>query len=393
MSDVVRLDRLTKSYGATRGIVELDLQVRAGEVFGFLGPNGAGKTTTIRTMLDLIRPTSGRIVLFGLDARRDGVAVRRRIGYLPGDLRLYDRLTPRELFRYFGALRGLRSIERAERLAARFELELDRPVAALSRGNRQKAGLVQAFMHEPELLVLDEPTSGLDPLVQQTFYEVARETVEAGRTIFLSSHVLSEVQHVADRVGLVREGRLVLVDSVDNLRSHAFTRVAAIGAGGRALAGEEEAGTLDLLLANPVSRRRVAVDKLAALAAEIVGLGVVLWTALWIGCRAAGLHVSAGHLAPATASAVLLAVGYGAIALLVGSITVTAPGPSESPPRSPSVRTWSTVSHRWWTCWSRCRSCRSSTTTLPATRCAMGSRRRTCACSLRSPSSPAFWVR
>jgi beta-exotoxin I transport system ATP-binding protein len=225
VTDVVSLQRLTKSYGPARGVVDLDLTVGGGEVFGFLGPNGAGKTTTIRTMLDLIRPTSGRVLIFGLDARTDGVAVRRRVGYLPGDLRLYEHLTPRELLTYFGALRKLPTLTQAERLAARFELELDRPVAALSRGNRQKVGLVQAFMHRPQLLVLDEPTSGLDPLVQQTFYELAREAVAEGRTVFLSSHVISEVQHVADRVGLVREGRLALVDSVENLRARAFTRI------------------------------------------------------------------------------------------------------------------------------------------------------------------------
>ncbi|MGZ4372148.1 MAG: ABC transporter ATP-binding protein, partial [Gaiellaceae bacterium] len=210
MTDVVSLQNLTKSYGRARGVVDLNLTVRSGEVFGFLGPNGAGKTTTIRTMLDLIRPTSGRVLIFGLDARTDGVAVRRGVGYLPGDLRLYEHLTPRELLSYFAALRKLSTLAEAERLAPRLELELDRPVAALSRGNRQKVGLVQAFMHRPQLLVLDEPTSGLDPLVQQTFYELAREAVAEGRTIFLSSHVISEVQHVADRVGLVREGRLVL---------------------------------------------------------------------------------------------------------------------------------------------------------------------------------------
>jgi ABC-2 type transport system ATP-binding protein len=225
VSDVVSLERLTKSYGRARGVVELDLAVRSGETFGFLGPNGAGKTTTIRTILDLIRPTAGRVRVFGLDARADGVAIRRRVGYLPGDLRLYEHLTPRALLSYFATLRGMQSLDEAERLAERLDLELDRPVAALSRGNRQKVGLVQAFMHHPELLVLDEPTSGLDPLVQQTFYDLARETVADGRTIFLSSHVLSEVQHVADRVALVRDGRLVLVDSVENIRARAFTRV------------------------------------------------------------------------------------------------------------------------------------------------------------------------
>jgi beta-exotoxin I transport system ATP-binding protein len=225
VSSVVHVERLTKSYGSVRGVVDLDLDVQAGEVFGYLGPNGAGKTTTIRTILDLIRPTSGRVAVFGLDPRREGVEVRRRVGYLPGDLRLYEQLTPRELMRYFASLRGMRALDPAIRLAERFELELDRRIAALSRGNRQKVGLVQAFMHGPELLVLDEPTSGLDPLVQQAFYELVRETAVAGRTVFLSSHVLPEVQHVADRVALVREGRLVLVDSVENLRAHAFTRV------------------------------------------------------------------------------------------------------------------------------------------------------------------------
>jgi ABC-2 type transport system ATP-binding protein len=225
VTDVVSLQKLTKSYGHARGVVDLDLTVRSGEVFGFLGPNGAGKTTTIRMMLDLIRPTSGRVVIFGLDARTDGVTVRRQVGYLPGDLRLYEHLTPRELLAYFAGLRKLSTPAEAERLAARLELELDRPVAALSRGNKQKVGLVQAFMHRPQLLVLDEPTSGLDPLVQQAFYELAREAVADGRTVFLSSHVISEVQHVADRVGLVRGGRLVLVDSVENLRAHALTRI------------------------------------------------------------------------------------------------------------------------------------------------------------------------
>jgi ABC-2 type transport system ATP-binding protein len=216
---------LTKYYGRTRGIVDLDLEVRTGEVFGLLGPNGAGKTTTIRLLLDFIRPSSGRIEVFGLDTRKDSVAIRRRLGYLPGELQLYDRLTPRELLAYFAHLRGEDGLGDAEAIAGRLELELDRPIRALSKGNKQKVGLVQGFMHRPELLVLDEPTAGLDPLVQQTFYELVREVVAAGRTVFLSSHVLPEVQHVADRVGVIREGRLALVDSVESLRARAFTRV------------------------------------------------------------------------------------------------------------------------------------------------------------------------
>jgi ABC-2 type transport system ATP-binding protein len=223
---VIRAERLTKLYGPERGVTELDFAVGAGEVFGFLGPNGAGKTTTIRLMLDLIRPTSGRIELFGADPRRS-VGLRRRIGYLPGDLRLYEHLTARELLAYFARLRGLRDPAGAEALAGRLELELDRPIGALSKGNRQKAGLVQAFMHRPDLLVLDEPTAGLDPLIQQVFYELVGEAKAGGATVFLSSHVLPEVQHVADRVGLIREGRLALVAGVEELRSRALTRVDA----------------------------------------------------------------------------------------------------------------------------------------------------------------------
>jgi ABC-2 type transport system ATP-binding protein len=225
MTEAIRTHRLTKSYGRARGVVELELSVRSGEVFGFLGPNGAGKTTTIRLLLDLIRPTRGEVRVFGGDPRRDGVEIRRRIGYLPGDLRLYPRLSARELLTFFAHLRGLNQLGEAPELAERLQLELDRPIRALSSGNRQKVGLVQAFMHRPELLVLDEPTAGLDPLVQQTFNQLIAEARNDGRTVFLSSHVLSEVQHVADRVGLIRDGRLELVDSLEALRAHARSRV------------------------------------------------------------------------------------------------------------------------------------------------------------------------
>jgi ABC-2 type transport system ATP-binding protein len=192
----------------------------------YLRTNGAGKTTTIRLIIDLIRPTSGRIEVFGRDPRRD-VAIRRRIGYLPGDLRLYERLTARELCLYFAHLRGVRGSGRTEEYAARLELPLDRAIGSLSKGNRQKVGLVQAFLHEPDLLVLDEPTAGLDPLIQQTFYRLIGEARQAGATVFLSSHVLPEVQHVADRVALIREGRLAVVAAVDDLRARAFARVEA----------------------------------------------------------------------------------------------------------------------------------------------------------------------
>jgi ABC-2 type transport system ATP-binding protein len=222
---VVRAERVSKDYRGHRGVADLSFEVGEGEVFGYLGPNGAGKTTTIRLMLDLIRPSSGRIELFGLDARGDGGAARGRLGYLPGDLRLYERLTAREHLRYFASLRGMRGLGDGDELADRLDLELDRPIRALSKGNRQKVGLVQALMHRPALAVFDEPTAGLDPLVQQVVYELVRETTADGRTVFVSSHVLSEVQEIADRVALIRDGRLELVDTVETLRRRALARV------------------------------------------------------------------------------------------------------------------------------------------------------------------------
>jgi ABC-2 type transport system ATP-binding protein len=219
--DAIVLDRLTNSYGRERGVVDLSFTVAEGEVFGYLGPNGAGKTTTIRTLLDLIRPTSGSVRALGLDAQREGVELRRRLGYLPGELSLYGKLTARELLSYLARIRGHVDAEHVRSLAHRFELPLDRPIRDLSRGNKQKVGLVQAFAHRPELLVLDEPTAGLDPLMQQTFNELLRETAADGRTVFLSSHVLSEVQHVAHRVGIIRDGRLVAIEDVAALHGRA----------------------------------------------------------------------------------------------------------------------------------------------------------------------------
>jgi beta-exotoxin I transport system ATP-binding protein len=220
MPAAIAFDGVTKLYGRkqSRGILDVRLEVERGECFGFLGPNGAGKSTTIRLILDLIRPTSGRVTVLGLDSRRQSVEIRRRLGYLPGELALYEQLTPLELFEFLGHLRG--GFDRAHvlALAERLGLELGRPIRALSRGNKQKVGLVQAFAGKPELLVLDEPTSGLDPLVQQTFHSLVRENVTEGRTVFLSSHVLSEVQHVADRVGIIREGRIVATEEVGALR-------------------------------------------------------------------------------------------------------------------------------------------------------------------------------
>ena len=225
MTTVIQTEKLSKSYGSHRGIVDVDLSVEQGEVFGFLGPNGAGKTTTIRTMLDLIRPTSGRAFLFGIDTTADPVAIHRRIGYLPGEFALYDRLTGSQTLEYFANLRG--GIDRTYQAALieRFDLDPSRRFREYSKGNKQKVGLVAALQHRPDLLLLDEPTSGLDPLVQQTFLAVVREAVDAGRTVFLSSHVLSEVERTCDRVAIIRDGRIVRLDRVDALRDLAAHHV------------------------------------------------------------------------------------------------------------------------------------------------------------------------
>jgi ABC-2 type transport system ATP-binding protein len=217
---------LSKTYpGGVEALVGLDLTVERGEVFGYLGPNGAGKSTTIRLLLGLILPTHGRAALLGLDTRIDGVASRRVVGYLPGDLRLSDRLTGREQLDSLARLRGGIDAEYRDELCARLDVVLDRPIRQLSRGNRQKLGLVQAFMHRPELVVLDEPSAGLDPLLQTELRLLLRETAAGGATVFLSSHSLDEVQHVADRVGIIRAGRLTDVDAVESLRERALRHV------------------------------------------------------------------------------------------------------------------------------------------------------------------------
>jgi len=219
VSRVIETAGLTKYYGDTAGIVDLDLAVEEGEVFGFIGPNGAGKTTTIRLLLDFIRPTRGSGAIFGMDIGGDSLSIRRRVGYLPGDLALYPSMTGREFLFYFSGLRGIDTASTTAALAERFDLDLDRRIKEYSKGNRQKVGVVNAFMHEPELLILDEPTGGLDPLMQQEFAELLREVRNEGRTVFLSSHYLPEVERVADRVGIVRQGRLIAVDTLDGFRS------------------------------------------------------------------------------------------------------------------------------------------------------------------------------
>jgi ABC-2 type transport system ATP-binding protein len=225
MTAVIQTEKLTKSYGPHRGIVDVDLTVNQGEVFGFLGPNGAGKTTTIRTLLDLIRPTSGKALVFGIESSADPVSIHRRIGYIPGEFTLYDRLTGGQTVQYFANLRG--GVEQAyqQSLIERFDIDPKRRYKELSKGNKQKIGLVIALQHQPELLILDEPTSGLDPLVQQSFFELVREAKAAGRTVFLSSHILSEVERAADRVAIIRDGRLVTGGTVESLRDLAHHQV------------------------------------------------------------------------------------------------------------------------------------------------------------------------
>ena len=222
---VIHTEGLTKLYGKQRGILDIDLNIERGEVFGYLGPNGAGKTTTIRTLLHFIFPTRGRASIFGLDIRQSSLETRRRIGYLPGELEIYDNLTGAELLKFLGHLRGGVDWQYIHEMATRFDYELNQRIKTLSHGNRQKIGLIQAFMNKPELLILDEPTIGLDPLMQQEFYRLIGEVKAEGRTVFLSSHIMPEVERVCDRVGIIREGQLIAVEDIDTLKARAIRRL------------------------------------------------------------------------------------------------------------------------------------------------------------------------
>ncbi len=218
MTVLVTAENLTKTFGSHRGVSGLELSVMEGEIFGFLGPNGAGKSTTIRLLTGLSRPTSGAARLFGLDPFAGAVQVHQRIGYLPGELALHPRLTGRQHIDYAAKVRGMRDRSFLDDLVSRFQVELERPCRTLSKGNRQKIGILLAVMHVPRLVVLDEPTSGLDPLMQNEFEHLMRELVSNGATVFLSSHELNEVQRVATRVAIIKEGRLLVTDTVDALR-------------------------------------------------------------------------------------------------------------------------------------------------------------------------------
>ncbi len=214
MSAPIELEHLTRSYGARRGIVDVSFAVREGEVFAFLGPNGAGKTTTIRTLMGLLRPTSGSARIFGLDCWRQQARAKAYVGFLPGEMHLYEGLTGHAFLEHFASFRRHADPARRTELARRMELDLSQRIRHMSKGNRQKLAVVQALMHDAPLLILDEPSSGLDPLKQVTFLQLLREERERGRTVFLSSHAIPEVERVADRVGIVRDGRLVAIEEI-----------------------------------------------------------------------------------------------------------------------------------------------------------------------------------
>ena len=217
-SIVIKTDHLTKYYGKHRGIIDVNLEVQEGEIFGYLGPNGAGKTTTIRIIMDFIRADRGSVSVFNRDSRFESVRIHQKMGYLPGELALYRHLTVGEFLHYAGNLRGGIKWNDVEVLSDRLKCQLNQKIRTLSHGNKQKVGLIQALMHKPELLILDEPTNGLDPLIQHEFYELISEIKGEGRTVFLSSHNLSEVERMCDRVGIIRSGRIVAVDDISKLQ-------------------------------------------------------------------------------------------------------------------------------------------------------------------------------
>lgn len=224
-NSAISINHLHKQYGEVHALRGLSLNIERGEIFGFLGPNGAGKTTTLRCMLDLIRPSSGEIRVLGIDPQVDPVSVRARTGYLPGELNLDGNQTGAALIRYFNQLRGgIARTGRAQELAERLELDLTLQIKNLSHGNKQKIGLIQALMHDPELILLDEPTTGLDPLIQRELLRILHEASEAGQTVFFSSHIISVVERIANRVGIIRKGRLIEVADTSDLLTRAVRR-------------------------------------------------------------------------------------------------------------------------------------------------------------------------
>ena len=218
--NVIEVNKLTKYYGKSRGIVDVSFGVEEGEIFGFIGPNGAGKSTTIRLLLSLIHPTSGDARVFGRDVTKDGPAIREQIGYLPSEVFYYDEMKVIDLLKYSASFYPCDCEERTRELASLMELELNRRIRDLSYGNRKKVGIVQGLLHSPKLVLLDEPTAGLDPLMQRKFFDLIRDENKKGVTVFFSSHILSEVQRLCNRVGIIREGRMVEVSDIRTLQQN-----------------------------------------------------------------------------------------------------------------------------------------------------------------------------
>lgn len=227
MTDAIVTHGLTKTYGSNRGIRDVNLAVQQGEIFGFLGPNGAGKSTTLRTLMGFMKPTSGRAEILGMDSQEQSTEIHARVGNLPTEFSLEDRMTGRQLIQLFARLRGVSDLSYAEEIAERIDANLDRPMRKLSRGNKQKIGIVQALFHQPDVIILDEPTGGLDPLVQETFLTILEESRDRGQTVFFSSHTLGEIERVADRVGIIRNGEMVAVEDPHVLtgRAHRHVRI------------------------------------------------------------------------------------------------------------------------------------------------------------------------
>lgn len=240
----IQTHQLTKTYGANRGIRNINLSIRRGEIFGFLGPNGAGKSTTLRTMIGLMKPTSGRVDILGMNPHTQTTDVLAKVGNLPTEFSLADRMTGRQMISLFARLRGLKDTSYADEIAGRLDADLDRPMRRLSRGNKQKIGIVHALYHKPDVVLLDEPTGGLDPLVQESFLTLLTEAKERGQTIFFSSHVLSEIERVADRVGIIRNGEVVAVENPHDLTGKAHRHVRVEFTSPLSVSGRERLGNI-----------------------------------------------------------------------------------------------------------------------------------------------------
>ncbi|WP_244835017.1 ABC transporter ATP-binding protein [Clostridium sp. BJN0001] len=225
MENIIETKNLTKSYGKARGIIDLNLEVHKGEIFGFIGPNGAGKSTTIRTLLSIIYQTSGEAKIFGMDSIKDAVNIKKEIGYLPSEVNYYDDMKVRDILKYSAKFYNKDCTKRIKELSEFLELDLNKKIEDLSLGNKKKTAIIQAVLHEPKLLILDEPTSGLDPLMQSRFFEILKEENRKGTTIFFSSHILSEVQKMCSKVAIIKEGRILRVEEIEKLRKNKYKKI------------------------------------------------------------------------------------------------------------------------------------------------------------------------